>query len=83
MYSNFHRFGGDFFGPVGYGSGGYIMMGIGIILVGVLIYFLVKNRNGLKYADKESPLELLQKRFINGEINREEFIEMKNILKDK
>ena len=80
------RYGGGFcgfdrfFGASPYG--GMVMMGIGLILLIVLGYFLYKSTqsNGSRGGD-ESPLEMLQKRYVNGEISREEYEEKRRILK--
>jgi len=72
------------FGRVPYG--GYIMMGIGLIIILVLVYLAVRKGNLLPPSDSrshETPLETLQKRYVNGEISKEEFVEKQEILKQK
>jgi uncharacterized membrane protein len=61
--------------------GGYIMLGIGLILVLGFVYLAVRKGSHLPLtANRESPMETLQKRFINGEISKDEFIEKKETL---
>jgi putative membrane protein len=67
------------FGKYPYG-GGLLMMGLGLILLLVLAYFLFRIRGSQTGEAKESPLDLLKKRYINGEISQEEYQEKKNIL---
>lgn len=53
-----------------------------LILLGVAIYFIVKNvnlKNGIGQA-KESPIDILKKRYAKGEITKEDFDRMKNEL---
>ncbi len=62
---------------------GLIMMlfWIGIlVLIGVLIWRLLEGRGGLERSTEESALEILQRRYARGEIEREEFEEKKRDL---
>ena len=45
-------------------------------LIVVLIIFLFRNNN--VQSQKETPLEILKKRYAKGEITKEQFLEMKN-----
>jgi putative membrane protein len=81
MRGNFGQYGDHFFTLGRYGTGGYIMMGLGLILIIVLVYFIFKKRTLNHGGQSESPIELLQKRFVNGEINQEEFEEKREVLK--
>ena len=66
----------------GYGYGGMFMGILFLILLGVAIYFIVKNagsKNGIGQT-KESPIEILKKRYAKGEITKEDFDRMKNEL---
>jgi len=58
---------------------------IGLILLLVVLY-LVFRKSGVSTSfnsESESPLEVLQKRYINGEIDKEEYLEKKDILKGR
>jgi len=66
--------------------GGYIMMGIGLVIILVLAYLAVRKGNILPSSGSQShetPMEILQKRYVNGDISKEEFIEKQEILKQK
>jgi putative membrane protein len=63
------------------GFGGWWMM-IFWILVIVAIVFLVKwlveqGRGGRQVSQEESPLDILKKRYVKGEIDKEEFEQKK------
>lgn len=73
----------------GYGIGGGIgMMFLGIILIGVIIYFLVKSQNhnhaGMRIVETKSSnaLEIAKARFTKGEITEEEYRKMKQVLSE-
>jgi putative membrane protein len=67
-------------GHMNYGYGG-IMMIITLVVIGIVIYFLVKySKENYKEEDRETPLEILKKRYAKGEISKEKFEEMKEIL---
>lgn len=61
-------------------SGGIVMLIIGILLVGAVIYFALKKGSIGSSTTSDSPMETLQKRFVNGDISKEEFLEKKEIL---
>ena len=56
-----------------------------IILLGVLVLgiFLYKGKNGSKIFKKESPKEILDRRYANGEITKEEYEERKRNINSK
>ena len=58
-----------------------------LVLILAAMYRLVRrprpDRRGLAESEPESPLEILQKRFARGEINREEFQGRKKELEQK
>ncbi len=59
------------------------MMFIGIILIGVLIYFLLKNQNisiPNNNNSSMSALDIAKTRLAKGEITQEEFAEIKKNL---
>ncbi len=61
----------------GYGG---IMMIITLVVIGIIIYFLVKYSNENYRKEKETPLEILKKRYAKGEISKEKLEEMKKEL---
>lgn len=67
----------------GMGYGGVFMWLIGIIVVGLVVYFLV-GETGLRgeTKDEDEALRILKKRFARGEITREEYEEMKKKLEE-
>ncbi|MBB6479635.1 hypothetical protein [Spirochaeta isovalerica] len=62
-------------------GGYYLMIGLAVILTALIVYFLVRNRHSLRAVEKDTPMEVLQKRLINGEITVEQFVEMRQILR--
>lgn len=69
---------------MGYGSyGGMFMWLILIILAGVVIYFIFnqgKRTGNPPDPTRESPVEILKRRYANGEISKEEFDRIKKDL---
>ena len=67
---------------MGYGYGGGFMWLIVLVLAGIGIYFLtrISKSKGSDGPLIESPLDVLDRRYANGEINKEEFDRMKNDL---
>ncbi|WKY48190.1 SHOCT domain-containing protein [Eubacteriaceae bacterium ES3] len=59
------------------------MMGlIGLLIVGIILYFLFKNKDLLNANQKsDSSLELLKQRYIKGEIDEEQYQKMLEVLK--
>ncbi len=71
MYRSFGHLCDGFFQYGRFNYGGVIMMILGVLLIAAVIYFIWKgNRHDEK---SESPLDLLKKRFVNGEISEEEY----------
>ncbi len=60
---------------MGYGNGGGFMWFIVVILVGVGIYIMMQlsKSKGSDDAIVEKPLDILNKRYARGEIDKEEF----------
>lgn len=67
---------------MGYGYGGVVMWIIVLVLAGVGIYFLfqMSKKKGSDGSITETPVDTLKKRYAKGEINKEEFDEMKKDL---
>jgi putative membrane protein len=62
--------------------GGMFMMFL-LLLLGVVVVYLLLKRQGESRpmeASRETPLEILKRRYAKGEITREEFEEMKKDL---
>ena len=58
------------------------MMYTWIIVIGVIVLgiFLYASKNGNKILKRESPEEILDRRYANGEITKEEYQENKRII---
>ena len=80
----------DGFGYMGsylHNGGGFVMMGIGLLVVALIIVAVVvlvkkSNRNRPVYQNDES-MELLNARFAKGEITEEDYMRMKKVLTGK
>ncbi len=84
MYHGFWPACGSLFTYGRFNYGGLIMMIIGVVILAVIIYLAVKKGNlSTGSGTAESPLDALQKRYVNGEINKEEYLEKKIILEGK
>lgn len=59
------------------------MMIIGIIGLGVLMYYLLANeeKGRVLFSGKSSPEELLKQRFVKGEIDEKTYLQMKETIK--
>lgn len=66
-------------GHMNYGYGGFMMI-ITFVVIGIIIYSLVKYGKENYNEEKETPLEILKKRYAKGEISKEKFEEMKKEL---
>lgn len=66
------------------GWGGWLMMIFWIILLAVAIYFMVRLFRGASESQQggrgETPMDILKRRYANGEISKEEFEEKKKEL---
>lgn len=61
-------------------AGNWFMMAFWWILIIALIAFAIKWIIGQRPQDKETALDILKKRYANGEINKEEFKQKKKDL---
>jgi putative membrane protein len=66
----------------GYGFGGIIIWIILLILIILVIYFITQNikLKSFKDSSRETPLDILKKRYAKGEITKEDFEQMKKDL---
>lgn len=60
-------------------GGAFIMGLVVLVVVGILIYVLVRNSGGGGFGatSHETPLDILKKRYARGEITKEQFDQMK------
>lgn len=65
-----------------YGIGGIFMWLIFLIVIGVAVYLIVQatKSKGLESPFRETPMEILKKRYAKGEITKEEFDKIKKDL---
>jgi uncharacterized membrane protein len=50
-----------------------------ILVLAVIFYWLVRGKS---HPHNETPLDLLKKRYINGEIDKEKYEDMKKVIKE-
>lgn len=77
VYGGFQ--GGPCFGYGMYGLGSGIMMLLVVIIVGILVWQLLKK----KEQPHEDVLEILKMKYINGEITEEEYLKRREVLLKK
>lgn len=65
-----------------YGFGGFAMWIIVIALVAIIIYLAIQKEKAIKSEEKETPLDILKKRYAKGEITKKEFDSMKKDLEE-
>ncbi|MDI3537846.1 MAG: hypothetical protein PWP16_1118 [Eubacteriaceae bacterium] len=57
---------------------------IGLAIIGVILYFVFRNKDDWTNKDSQKPdesVELLKQRYINGEIDEEQYKKMLEVLK--
>jgi putative membrane protein len=64
----------------GHGYGGGYMWILLLVVIGILVYLILRNVPSGPGSDKESALDILKKRFAKGEITQQEYDEMKRKL---
>jgi len=75
---------GDWRHMMWFGYGGMFMWIIFLVLIGVVVYFILKS-TGSKASQgtlKETPMDILKRRYANGEISRDKFEKMKSDIGD-
>jgi putative membrane protein len=65
-----------------FGHGVGYMWIIVLIIIGVVAYWIIQNEKSKTEGDKETPLDILKKRFARGEITEEQYEEMKKKLEE-
>jgi putative membrane protein len=67
-----------------FGYAGGLMWIVLLVLIAVVVYLILKSSKSSMPQDnyKETPLEILKKRYANGEISRDEFEKMKRDIED-
>lgn len=64
-----------------YSPGSFLMSLLLIVLVGVVLYFVIRQTNvGRSVSKEDTPLDILKKRYARGEISKDEYDRMKNDL---
>jgi putative membrane protein len=65
-----------------FSGGGFLMWILFLVVVGVLIYFMLKagQARGPGMQSHQTPLDILKKRYAQGEISKQQFDEMKRDL---
>ncbi len=61
------------------------MMFLWLLVIGLVLYFVLAKpgkRSGETAKSAEDPVEVLKKRFVNGEITEEEYKKMLTIVND-
>jgi putative membrane protein len=65
----------------GFGYGGMFMWIIFLIVIGMLVYFVVRDQQTKgQTPTQESPLDILKMRYAKGEVTKEEYERMKKDL---
>jgi putative membrane protein len=67
-------------GGMGYGYGGGYAWILLLVVMGILVYLILRNVSSGQGSEKESALDILKRRFAKGEITKQEYEEMKQKL---
>ncbi|MCM4158147.1 SHOCT domain-containing protein [Gramella sp. AN32] len=59
------------------------IIGFGLLVVLVMLFYTVKNKNRPLEKNDERPIHILKERYAKGEITKEEFENQKETLLDK
>jgi putative membrane protein len=65
-----------------FAHGGSYMWIILLIIIGVVVYLIIQNTKSKTDSDKETPLDIIKKRFAKGEITKEQYEEIKKKLEE-
>lgn len=78
---SFSMHGGPY-GMMGFGYGGIIMWTIFLVIISLVVYLILRNTGfrGFEISDRETSLDILKRRYAQGEITKEEFDNMKKDL---
>lgn len=64
-----------------WGYGGAFMWLIFLVIIGVIVYFIVRSEKWMKRGpDEETALDVLKKRYAKGEITKQEYEKIKKDL---
>ena len=63
-----------------FGFGGVFMGLILLVIIGLIIYFVINGQNLVQHEGRETPLEILKKRYAKGEISKDEYERIKKDL---
>ena len=78
MYGSCGRFCDGFLNYGRFGYGGITMIILGVVLIGAVVFFVWKGSS--RDNKTELPLDLLKKRYANGEISEDEYLSKKETL---
>ncbi len=67
-------------GDWGVALGGWIWMGVWVVALLIMVWLLVSNGRGSDRERGEEPLEILRRRYANGEVSEEEFRNARELL---
>jgi putative membrane protein len=63
-----------------WGYGGAFMWLIFLVLIGVVIYFVLRGDKWMKRGSEDTALDILKKRYAKGEITKQEYEKIKKDL---
>lgn len=71
----------DDWGHMSWGFGGLLMWLLLLVLIGFVVYFVMRSDKWMKRGgSEETPLDILKKRYASGEITKQEYEKMKKDL---
>lgn len=63
-----------------WGYGGAFMWLIFLVLIGIIIYFVLRGDKLMKHGGEETAFDILKKRYAKGEITKQEYEKIKKDL---